>query len=212
MLEPGESTPPTILLAADINNDNRVDLGDLSVLASQWMQSSKVRIAKFALDADPAWSVQGQWAFGKPLGGGGTLHGNHDPIKGSTGSNVYGVNLNGDYTVSVGPARYMTSGPIDCGDFENIELRFARWLNTDNASYVKCTVEVSNDGTQWHIIWTNPADATITDSQWQTLAYNIGSMADNQSAVYIRWGYQILDPRAYAMSGWNIDEIELWGQ
>lgn len=37
LVMPGESIPPTEPLTGDINKDNRVNLGDLSILASQWL-------------------------------------------------------------------------------------------------------------------------------------------------------------------------------
>src|SRR3972149_8521856 len=54
------------------------------------------------LDTNPGWSVSGQWAFGQPTGQGGVAHPNPDPSSGYTGSNVYGVNLNGDYSTTAG--------------------------------------------------------------------------------------------------------------
>jgi len=48
----------------------------------------------FALDSNPGWSTEGQWQFGWPQCVGGA-NGNPDPSYGSTGQNVYGVNLAG---------------------------------------------------------------------------------------------------------------------
>ena len=53
------------------------------------------------MDADPGWSVQGQWAFGHPDRAGRRFHGYPDPNNGHTGTNVYGVNLNGGYSTTV---------------------------------------------------------------------------------------------------------------
>ena len=38
----------------------------------------------------------------------------------------------------------------------------------------------------------------------------IASVADQEETLYISWSYEILD-RAYPYSGWNIDDIGLWG-
>ncbi|MEJ5258556.1 MAG: hypothetical protein WHS88_00010 [Anaerohalosphaeraceae bacterium] len=207
-----ETAAPFQPLSADINKDNIVDLADLSILASQWLGVSKERFLYFSLNTNPGWTCQGQWAFGRPLGGGGTRHGFPDPVKGNTGSSVYGVNLSGDYSVAVGGPYYLTAGPFDCSAYEKTELQFARWLNSDEAGYVRCTVEVSTNGTDWFVIWTNAEGQEHTENQWQTVAYDISSIADGQSAVLIRWGYQIRDKRAWPYSGWNIDDIALYGQ
>ncbi|MHC4610576.1 MAG: Ig-like domain-containing protein, partial [Planctomycetota bacterium] len=50
----------------------------------------------FALDSDPGWSTEGDWAFGQPAGAGGA-NGGPDPTSGHTGNNEYGYNLAGDY-------------------------------------------------------------------------------------------------------------------
>lgn len=41
--------------------------------------------------------------------------------------------------------------------------------------------------------------------------YDISAIADTHSTVYIRWGYEVIDERAYPYAGWNIDDIELCG-
>ncbi len=46
----------------------------------------------WSMDTNPGWTTEGDWAFGKPTGGGGGF-GNPDPTSGYTGDNVYGYNL-----------------------------------------------------------------------------------------------------------------------
>jgi hypothetical protein len=56
------------------------------------------------------------WAFGVPTGQGGESHGFPDHASGATGRNVYGVNLNGDYSTTVGGPYFPTMGPVATGD------------------------------------------------------------------------------------------------
>src|SRR2546425_488309 len=99
------------------------------------------RIAYFPLDTDPGWTRQGEWAFGVPTGQGGTLHGHPDPTAGATGANIFGINLNGDYsTAAAGGPYYLTAGPFDFSTATNCQLRFKRWLNTDWHNYANATV------------------------------------------------------------------------
>ncbi len=161
------------------------------------------------LDANPGWQTQGEWAFGAPLGGGGGLGGYGDPTQGYTGANVYGVNLAGNYSVAVGGPYYLTSRPVDCSHYSGVHLGFRRWLNTDWGSYVAATVQVSINGTLWTPVYANPASDEVADSSWQQMDYDISAVADGQSTVYIRWGYQVLRGGAYAYSGWNIDDIQM---
>ncbi len=189
--------------------DQQIDLGDLAVMAENWHKRESYRIYRNKLDSNPGWTTEGQWAFGKPTGGGGSSMGNPDPTSGKTGTNVYGVNLSGDYTVGLGGPYSLTMGPIDCRGYHDVKLSFARWLNTDGPGFVLCAVDASNDGNAWTTIWQN--DSVITDSRWTSVEYDVGSVADNQETVFIRWTYAVVD-RAYAYSGWNIDDIGLSGK
>jgi len=164
----------------------------------------------FSLEADPAWITDGNWQFGAPQGKGGRDDGNPDPASGYTGDNVYGVNLAGDYPITVGGPYYLTAGPLNCIGFNNVTLCYARWLNSDTLPYISNTVEVSANGTDWTIIW-DPMQTALTDSEWQTIEHDISQVADDQASVYIRWSYAVLNNGAYSCSGWNIDDIELRG-
>lgn len=195
----------------DINDDDVVDIFDLAMFSSQWLNIEYVKIHDFPLGIDPQWAVQGEWAFGQPAGAGGSSYGNPDPTHGYTGDDVYGVNLNGDYSTLVGGPYYLTVGPLDCAGYLNVVLRFARWLNTDAPGYADSKIEVSNDGTNWSVVWDNPGASSISDDSWQSIEYDISDTADNQSTVYLRWSYEIKDSRTNPYSGWNIDDVQLWG-
>ncbi|MBU0717570.1 MAG: hypothetical protein KJ749_04915, partial [Planctomycetes bacterium] len=166
----------------------------------------------FCLDSNPGWAITpgSQWAFGDPAGRGGTYYGYPDPDAGATGANVYGVNLNGDYSTTPGGPYYLTVGPLNFTGVEDVNLKFERWLNTDIRSYARAAVEVSNDGVNWVLLWQNPSDAAVTDNAWSEQILDLSAVADHESAVYIRWGYEIKS-HAYPYSGWNIDDVELWG-
>jgi len=196
-------------IGGDLNGDCIVNMVDFAMMSRNWLEKGYVRISFSPLDTSPNWIMEGQWEFGAPTGNGGTENGNPDPSSGYTGSNVYGVNLNGDYTVAVGGPYCLIAGPFDCNQFHDMKLRFARWLNTDELGYVESKIDVSNDGANWHTLWENTA--AITDSNWQVVEYDASETADNEEAVYFRWSYKIMD-RAYPYSGWNVDDIELLGK
>lgn len=198
---------------ADLDQSTTVNFADYAKLAENCLEGVEQYICLYdvSLDSDPGWPTEGEWAFGAPAGEGGVSYGNPDPDSGCTGNKVYGVNLNGDYSTAVGGPYYLTAGPFDCGGYSNVNLKFARWLNTDAPTYVESKIEASNNGTSWSDVWEHTGGAAIADENWQTLEYDISSIADNQDTVYIRCSYQILDDRAYPYSGWNIDDIQLWG-
>ena len=161
------------------------------------------------LDTDPGWMISGgEWAFGQPAGTGGPL-GYPDPASGATGANVYGVNLSGNYSQAPGGPYYLTLGPLNLHHLSEVSLHFQRWLNSDYYPLVHNTIEVSNNGTDWAIVWAND-DFEITDSAWSAEEVDLASVATYQATVYVRWGYKIL-PGAGAYAGWNIDDVAIWG-
>ena len=161
---------------------------------------------QWTLDIDPGWTTEGAWAFGQPTGGGGE-YGGPDPTSGYTGNDVYGYNLNGDYTNYL-PERYLTSTPINCSGLFNVHLRFWRWLGVEQPRYDNADVRVSNNGTDWTTVWQNFSE--ITDVSWTQMDLDISAVADNQPTVYLRWTMGPTDG-GWKYCGWNIDDIQLFG-
>jgi hypothetical protein len=163
------------------------------------------------LDEMPLASMFGQWQFGQPLGQGGDSYGNPDPSSGYTGDNVFGVNLAGDYSTELGGPYDLTIRGVDCSNLTQVHLHFMRWLNTDYQPYAYATVAVSNDGFNFTEIWDN-GTSSVTDSAWTEQVFDISDIADGQEYVYLRWGYEIgSSSGVWAYSGWNVDDIEVWG-
>jgi hypothetical protein len=199
--------------APDLTVDARVDIEDLELMMRYWGRGAREVIFEAALDETPGFTAQGQWQFGMPAGLGGAEYGYPDPNAGYTGDNVYGVNLlQGDYPTAADGPHYLTAGPFDCRLYRDVKLQFARWLNTDEADYVRATIEFSTDGTRWAPVWEHEdTEASLTDNLWQVVVYCLGAMADRRDSLYIRWGYEVKDTEAWPMSGWNIDDIKLSG-
>ncbi|MHC4498666.1 MAG: gluzincin family metallopeptidase [Planctomycetota bacterium] len=164
-------------------------------------------IASWNFDSDPCWTTEGQWAFGTPTGGGGFWAYCIDPNSGYTGSNVYGYNLNGDYTDNM-PAYYLTTEPIDCSGYENVYLKFMRWLGVEFGLFDNASIEVSNDGANWTTVWANGEEEFTCDGAWVRVSYDISAVADLQPTVYIRWVMGPTDGILYC-PGWNIDDVEV---
>jgi hypothetical protein len=198
--------------APDLTVDGRVDIEDFALMARHWRRGAREVIFEAALDETPGFTAEGQWQFGTPAGLGGAEHGHPDPNAGHTGDNVYGVNLRGNSPMATDGAHYLTAGPFDCRLYRDVKLQFARWLNTDEADYVRATIELSTDGTRWALVWEHEdTEAGLTDDTWQVVVYSLGAMADRRESLYIRWGYEVKDNEAWPMSGWNIDDIKLLG-
>ncbi len=160
----------------------------------------------WAMDSDPGWNTEGQWAFGQPTGGGGS-HGGPDPSAGFTGANVYGFNLLGDYPNNL-PERHLTSAAVDCSGLYGSRLKFRRWLGVEDPQYDHASVRVSADGSEWTTVWTN--DAEIADFAWTEMDLDIGAVADGEPTVYLRWTMGTTDG-GWTYCGWNIDDVEILG-
>ena len=188
-------------------NDGGVapDGGDSNIATVSITIASVAQAAfNFPLDTNPGWTTQGQWAFGHPIGGGSHAK---DPANGHTGTNVYGYNLSGDYTSNL-PKTNLTSTALDFSHINGAQLRFWRWLGVER--FDRATVEVSNDGTNWTVLWTNPTDVSINDTAWSQQTFDISAVADHQATVYLRWGMGPTDGTT-TYPGWNIDDIQIWG-
>ena len=220
-LDPGESVEVTVSindLANDLDNGLHEDTIEFVNETTHDGDTTRpvtldvgvpIPMIAFNLDEDPLWTVQGEWAFGQPTGQGGTQHGYPDPTSGATGENVLGVNLNGDYSTTPGGPWYVTTHPLDCSQLTQVSLHFQRWLNTDYQPFASATLELSADGADWIMLWEN-GSGEIAENAWFEQAYDIADLADGQPTVYIRWGYKV-GTGAWSYSGWNIDDIEIWG-
>ena len=169
------------------------------------LQTSTASIMyEWNMDQNPNWTTQGQWAWGTPTGGGGE-YGNPDPISGATGNSVLGYNLSGDYANNLGET-HLTTGVLSFQNSTNTVLQFKRYLNVEQPAYDNATISISVMGDPWTTVWANPA--TITDSQWETVSYDISARADTQTGVQIRWTMGTTDG-GWRYSGWNIDDVQV---
>lgn len=160
-------------------------------------------------DDNPGWSVQGQWAFGRPLGGGGS-YGSPDPVAGCTGTNVYGYNLAGDYPNGMAAPLYLTTPALDCTRFRNVRLDFQRWLGIEYSLYDQACIQISTDRRTWSDVWRHDGYA-IADSAWTNVVHDVSAQADGQPEVYVRWGMGPTDS-AWRYCGWNLDDVALAGE
>ena len=165
------------------------------------------RAYSFSFDTNPGWTKTGTWAFGHPTGGGGGAYGFPDPTNGATGTNVYGVNLAGDYATGVGAAFNLTTPALNLTGKSNCVLQFQRWLNTFYSLYVQAEIYVSTNSITWTRIWASGLD--VKDSAWSKQHYDISALADNEPTVYLRWTYRVIKTFSSPMSGWNIDDVEI---
>jgi len=158
------------------------------------------------LDTDPGWAREGQWGFGTPTGRFG------DPTSGYTGPNVFGYNLKGRYGDFM-PKYCLTTTAIDCSGRSNVTLKFWRkmWNGPSGSeSGDHATIEASNDGVNWTVIW-NHYGNTFKDAAWTEMTCDVSAVADGQPTFYLRWSQGPTDAGTNDFGGWNIDDLTLTG-
>ncbi len=157
------------------------------------------------LSTDPGWSRQGLWSYGVPNGVGGDA-GDRGPSSGYTGSNVLGYNLSGGYQNDMDTPQYLTTSAINCSALTGTHLAFWRWLGIESGELDKAAIDVSNNGISWVNVWRSYSARVGMD--WEYCVYDISSIADGRSTVYIRWGMGPTDS-SVAYAGLYIDDISI---
>lgn len=165
-------------------------------------------VYSWPLTTDPGWSTEGSWAWGTPNGVGGDQE-DPAPTAGHTGSTCYAYGLTGGYENNLGAPWYLTTAAINCSALTGTHLSFWRWVGVEASYYDHATVQVSNDGTTWTLVWENPLLMSTLSYQWERVIYDISSIADGQSTVYIRWGMGPTDS-SYTFAGWYLDDVEIY--
>jgi hypothetical protein len=179
------------------------------------------RVIFFADDFsfDQGWSgtgKSGEWTIGAATGGtGGDSYGGPDPDTdhSPTGDNgVMGNDLTsgsgGDYNSSLSTTYWVTSPPIDCGDFNGVMLSYYRWLGVERNSYDHVYFEVK-DGESWVTLFENGGE-NIDESDWSEHIFDVSAYADSNPTFQIRFG---MGPTDGSMNycGWNLDDLSLKG-
>jgi hypothetical protein len=100
----------------------------------------------------------------------------------------------------------MVSPPIDTSAARGeIWFSFYRWLLSDQAPFVTSTVEIrENQFDTWHVLYTNPNQNAVTDSEWKHFSYQITDYKSD--ALQVRFCYALVSS-AYSAGSWNIDDV-----
>ena len=201
-------------LLIDLNDNGQTDAGEVFLsgadgtfeipgLAVGEETTVEETVIAYAADmeTDPGWTLEGGpngWAYGTPAGVGG------DPASGSTGDNVIGFNLSGQYDNDISRT-CATTPAIDITGLEDLTLTFDRWLGVETSWYDDAGVEFSVDGGPWRTIYANPS-YSFQDTSWNTYTYDIPAVG---STLSLRWFLETDSSVVY--SGWNIDDVAVRG-
>lgn len=164
-------------------------------------------VQSWDMTENPGWTLDGDWAYGNPLGEGGdpvTLVGK-DPTAADTPSsdgNVLGTNLEGNYSADA--EEFAVSTEVDCSGLVGTTLTFGHWLDIQANKFDQATVEVSNGG-DWVVVWQNSAEDDTLETSFSDTTVDISPVADNESAVQVRFG--LVSDGSIEFGGWNINSV-----
>ncbi|HUT78912.1 MAG TPA: hypothetical protein VM285_14540, partial [Polyangia bacterium] len=154
------------------------------------------------------------WQWGEPVGKGG------DPLEAFSGDNVWGNDLaplsnwNGKYQPSKTNA--LTGPAWDLSAYEQVRLRFRRWLTVEDGYFDQARVMVGVDG-EWQQVWANSAseggaeaahDTHHIDREWVLFDLDITELAAGQSDVRLR--FELQSDAGLEYGGWTIDDVCLY--
>ncbi len=188
----------------------RIVIGFL-FLINCYNASSQTILFTDDFETDKGWAFSGEFERGTPNGSAGESpdHGYDNPVGAYGGTYAIGTDLDGAYPNSLADRAYTAVSPVlSCTGYNDVILNFQRWLNVEQPAYDHAYVEVSSDGVNWDVVWSN--GATIEENAWSAQAVDISAFAGGQNNVQIRFALGSTDGGWY-YSGWNIDDVEIIG-
>lgn len=156
--------------------------------------------------SDGGWTHGGtvdDWRRATPR----TKYSKPDPVHAASGLYCFGNDLNetGSYnTLYENNANsYLESPVINCSGRTGVRLSFRRFLTVEEGLYDHGRLKVN--GTE---IFGNPTNGNFRDTGWETLVYDISSIADNNPSVRVR--FETTSDGGLRFGGWAVDDIRIF--
>jgi len=162
-------------------------------------------------DNSVGWLLDTEWQIGPAVAslppgscGDGDPGFDHSP---TADNGIAGVNIGGNIDGTIHPFYYLTSPPIDTSTSDSLLVNYYRWLNSDYTPYMQNNFQVF-DGVSWQTIWQSGSAPGIQDSAWTPQTFDL--TAYKNSAMQLRFGYEVGSAGAFTCSGWNVDDVALY--
>ncbi len=151
------------------------------------------------------WSSTGNWSVGA------TGAGPYDPKSPFAGGGMYGLNLTGDGSYSSRATSKAESPAVDVAGYDNVHLRYRRWLTIEDGFFDKAKIIVNGD-----TVWTNRASSSDPgtngvqhiDQEWRFQDVEVTSQAKSGK---IKLSFELTADEGLEYGGWNIDDVCLVG-
>jgi carboxypeptidase T len=139
------------------------------------------------------------WQLGHPAGK------STDPADPYSGDNCWGTDMgwdsyagsswDGNYQANV--YNYLSSPMINCSKWNDVGLRFRRWLDIRPNDYARIKVN-------GQLVWESPK-LGMMDSEWTLQQIDISSVADHNPMVTVT--FELQSGSSGTAGGWNIDDV-----
>ncbi|NOT33217.1 MAG: M20/M25/M40 family metallo-hydrolase [Candidatus Eisenbacteria bacterium] len=207
---PGQPSGTTVrywMSARDDANRLAVSPDGAPAVVHQFLVSSRTTLLAEGFETGATgWTSGGtgnDWQVAAPAGLA------EDPTAAFAGAMIAGTDITG---LGANLGRYepftnswFESPAVDCSQATDVQLSFMRKLATDKS-----------DGGTWDaalvwvngtLVWSNPATTPLIDANWTAQSFNVGSIADGNPSVKVRFGMRSNATVHYG--GWNLDEVKL---
>ncbi|RPH32251.1 MAG: T9SS C-terminal target domain-containing protein [Bacteroidales bacterium] len=161
-------------------------------------------IAAFDFETTAGWTLNNSWQIGVISG-----DGTNDPLTGFSGQKVLATNLTGNYPpeITVGAEHRATMNSVSAKYFQNVYIRYKRWLNVESTDKARVWYSIDG-GSTWIKLMENAL--TIQDRFWQSISHDISNAATRKEDVMVRFAIDESDA-SVEYSGWNIDNFAITG-
>jgi hypothetical protein len=159
-------------------------------------------------DNEAGWLLDTEWEIG-PTTPPTTCTVGQDPASDHTQAGddgIAGVVIGGCSSTTAHPDYCMTSPILDTADVDG-PLMFEYWrsLHSDWSSFMENRIDVF-DGNAWVNVWTAQHSGTLSDPDWQRLAYEL--TAYKNADFRVRFCFNT-SSGVWASASWNVDDVAL---
>jgi hypothetical protein len=148
-----------------------------------------------------------EWQIGNPAGSpvAGSLL---DPSSAYSGTNVAGIDLGLgglDGVYEPNSDSYIESPPVQCTGYNNIRLRFRRWLGVEGSQYDYATISLRNGASGQ--LYLNPWQPEQVDTSWTLQDMNVANAANTAN---VQFRFELSSDGGLEFGGWNLDDVEVY--
>lgn len=187
---------------------NSISIGSHTYPSLQLNPGGKSYIQKsikvYDFDEENGWELDptGHWQIGYNTGSG-----RQDPEGPYDGAAALATNLDGNYPTGITEPIHAISDNINAKYFQNIQVYYRRWLNTNYQHNMLVSISPDNK-VSWNTLWQN-FGAAIQDNNWMRSSHNTFLSRRENISLRFTLGTNIT---SLAYGGWNVDNLAITGE